>query len=238
MTPALVLDSVSFGWPDQGALLSIDNLQIAAGERVFLQGESGSGKSTLLGLIAGIYPPQAGQVSLLGQDLNQLSGRGRDRFRAEHVGVIFQMFNLLPFLGVVENVLLGCQFSPRRRARLEGDGRAEAAELLGQLGLDTETIGRQQVGDLSVGQQQRVAAARALLGGPEVILADEPTSALDAGHRDQFLDVLLAQTARSGASLVFVSHDAALAGKFDTQLDLSRLNGATPDLAKRERGTV
>ena len=97
MTPALVLDSLGFGWPDQGSLLSIDDLQIAAGERVFLQGVSGSGKSTLLGLIAGIYLPQSGQVSVLGQDLSQLSGRARDRFRAEHIGVIFQMFNLLPF---------------------------------------------------------------------------------------------------------------------------------------------
>jgi len=238
MTPALVLDSLGFGWPDQGSLLSIDDLQIAAGERVFLQGVSGSGKSTLLGLIAGIYLPQSGQVSVLGQDLSQLSGRARDRFRAEHIGVIFQMFNLLPFLGVVENVLLGCQFSHQRRARLEGDGRAEVMDLLGQLGLDAEAIGQRRVGDLSVGQQQRVAAARALLGGPQLILADEPTSALDADHRDQFLDVLLAQTARSGASLVFVSHDKALASKFDTQLDLAQLNGAEFGMAKLERGTT
>ena len=223
MTPALVLDSVVFGWPDEPPFLAVDHLEIARGERVFLQGASGSGKSTLLGLVSGILQPQAGRVSVLGQDMAALSGAGRDRFRAEHLGVIFQMFNLLPFLGLVENVLLGCQFSPARRARLGGDARGEARALLGALGLEAD-IAKRRVSDLSVGQQQRVAAARALLGGPELVIADEPTSALDAAHRDQFLDLLLAETARRGTSLIFVSHDNALASRFDRQVALEEIN--------------
>lgn len=224
MTPALVLESVEFGWPDVPSFLAIDHLRIDAGERVFLRGESGSGKSTLLSLVAGILQARSGQVNVLGSDMAALSGRARDRLRAQHLGVIFQMFNLLPFLGVTENVLLGCQFSPERRARLAGDERGAALRLLKQLGLDDETIARRRVGDLSVGQQQRVAAARALLGGPKLVIADEPTSALDTDHRDQFLDVLLAETERSGASLLFVSHDGRLARYFDRQLDLADLN--------------
>ena len=224
MTPALVLDSVVFGWPDETPFLAVDHLEIGRGERVFLQGASGSGKSTLLGLVSGILQPQAGRVSVLGQDMAALSGAGRDRFRAEHLGVIFQMFNLLPFLGVVENVLLGCQFSAGRRAKLGGNVRGEALALLDALGLDGEDMARRRVADLSVGQQQRVAAARALLGGPELVIADEPTSALDAAHRDQFLDLLLAETERRGTSLIFVSHDNALASRFDRQVVLEEIN--------------
>jgi len=224
MTPALVLDSLLFGWPNRTPCLAVDHLEIDAGEFVFLQGASGSGKSTLLGLTSGILEPQTGQVSVLGQDLAGLSGRARDQFRAEHLGVIFQMFNLLPFLGIVENVLLGCQFSAKRRAKLAGDGRTEALALLEALGLDAAEVASRRVGDLSVGQQQRVAAARALLGSPELVIADEPTSALDTANRDQFLDVLLSQTRRSGASLIFVSHDGAMAERFDRQIVLEEIN--------------
>lgn len=223
MTPALDLDSLVFGWPGAPPFLAIDQLQIERGERVFLQGASGAGKSTLLGLIGGILQPQTGHIRVLGQDMSALSGRARDRFRADHLGVIFQMFNLLPFLGVVENVKLGCQFSPVRRARISGDGREETLALLEALGLDAADMAKRRVGELSVGQQQRVAAARALLGGPELILADEPTSALDAANRDQFLDVLLEQTGKSGAALIFMSHDEALADRFDRRVGLEAI---------------
>jgi putative ABC transport system ATP-binding protein len=224
MTPALIVNSMQFGWPKAGPILAVDHLEVGRGERVFLQGASGSGKSTFLGLVGGILQPQSGQVSVLGQDLGRLSGRARDRFRADHLGVVFQMFNLLPFLGVVENVLLGCQFSAVRRARLKGSGRMAATALLEALGLDLADIERRRVADLSVGQQQRVAAARALLGGPELIIADEPTSALDATNRDQFLGVLLDEVARSGASLIFVSHDDAFADQFDRRVALEDIN--------------
>jgi putative ABC transport system ATP-binding protein len=168
----------------------VPSLTLAKAERLLLVGPSGSGKSTLLALIAGIVAPDAGRIAMLGSDLARLSPSARDRFRAEHMGVIFQMFNLLPYGSPVDNVLLPLSFAPKRRARVEGDGTVEAQRLLRALGLDDRAIARRRAADLSVGQQQRVAAARALIGRPELIIADEPTSALDPETRDQFLDLV------------------------------------------------
>src|SRR5256885_2091431 len=177
------LSAVRFSWSVAGPpVLAIDALQLARGERMFLRGPSGSGKSTLLSLVAGVITPREGTVSLLGRETSTLTGAQRDRFRADHVGYIFQMFNLIPYLSVIENVWLPCRFSERRRAHVlasETSVEAEAARLLGELDLDGDTLHR-PVTKLSVGQQQRVAAARALIGAPELVIADEPTSALDA----------------------------------------------------------
>src|SRR5262249_15473267 len=154
---------------------------LAPGERLFLCGPSGSGKSTLLGLLAGVLKPSSGDVRVLDMSFAGMSSSKRDRFRAEHIGYIFQQFNLLPFLAPVENVLLGCAWSKARKQRAGGEGdamREEAVRLLQALGLDERTIAHARTSELSVGQQQRVAAARALIGGPELLLADEPTSAL------------------------------------------------------------
>ena len=134
------------------------------------------GKSTLLGLLGGVAVPQAGRIELLGQDLAQLGSHARDRFRADHIGFLFQQFNLLPWLSAIDNVLLPCTFSARRKRRAEPDPRAAAATLLTQLDLDP-TLWNRPAAELSVGQQQRVAAARALIGRPEILIADEPTSA-------------------------------------------------------------
>ncbi len=224
MPLAVSLQNVQFAWPGHHPILSIEKLQIQSGERVFLSSPSGTGKSTLLGLIAGILPLQSGALNVLGSDMTSLSARARDRLRARDVGVIFQMFNLLPFLTVIENVTLGCRFSSDRRARLDGTPQAEARRLLGRLGLSDDMLLARRVSALSVGQQQRVAVARALLGAPKLILADEPTSALDAGMRDRFLQLLLEETARADAALLMVSHDAALAEGFDRTLDLETLN--------------
>jgi putative ABC transport system ATP-binding protein len=163
-------------------------------------------------------------VRVLGQDLRALGGAGRDRFRADHVGYIFQMFNLIPYLSVLENVCLPCGFSARRRERAERAGggmRAEAQRLLGELDLGGAGLLERPVTELSVGQQQRVAAARALLGSPELVIADEPTSALDAERRAAFLDLLFRQCEREQAALVFASHDASLAASFDRTLELA-----------------
>ena len=226
-TPALVIESLRFAWrsgdPD---LLALDALQLAAGERLLLRGPSGSGKSTLLGLVGGVLRPQQGTIQVLGQDLGALSGPARDRFRADHIGFVFQQFNLLPYLGMLDNVLLACRFSPRRRRRL-GDGAArEARRCLAALGLDDPQLARRPAAELSVGQQQRVAVARALLGEPELVIADEPTSALDAGARDAFLELLFAECRRSGAALLFVSHDPALAPAFHRVVELAEVNRA------------
>ena len=219
------LHQLRFAWPRAPRdTLAIDNLHIAAGQTVFLHGPSGCGKSTLLGLLAGVLVPTAGEVRLLGQPWSTLGGAARDRLRADHVGYIFQQFNLLPYLSVLDNVRLPCRFSARRAQRA-GDVTARAHELLTQIGLPEDHWPR-RADELSVGQQQRVAAARALIGTPELVIADEPTSALDADLRDAFMSVLLAQCRAAGSTLVFVSHDERLAAPFDQRLSLPQLNQA------------
>ncbi|WP_286239570.1 ABC transporter ATP-binding protein [Neptuniibacter halophilus] len=215
---AVELQQVRFSWSGKHTDLSIEHFSVGQGERVFIQGPSGSGKSTLLNLLAGIIRPGHGEVSLMGNALNQLSSSALDRFRADHCGFIFQQFNLLPYLNLIDNVLLPCRFSQLRRSRAEqvyGSAQAGAISLLQTLGLDTETLSGRGVRQLSTGQQQRVAVARALLGMPELIIADEPTSALDAGHRDRFMHLLCQEAERQGSTLLFVSHDPALQAHFD-----------------------
>ncbi len=221
----IALENIVFHWPRQSApCLDIPSLDIAAGERVFLHGPSGSGKSTLLNLIGGVAIPQQGRVALLGQDIAALPGRARDAFRAEHIGFVFQQFNLLPWLSAFENVLLPCTFSATRKRRA-GDTHATAERLLRHLDL-APALWRKPAAELSVGQQQRVAAARALIGQPEILIADEPTSALDAPRQQAFIDLLLAESAAAGAALLFVSHDRRLAARFDREIALAEINRA------------
>ncbi len=221
----IALENLVFRWRGQQAnCLDIPRFAVAAGERVFLHGPSGGGKSTLLALLGGVALPSAGTVTLLGQRIDTLSGRARDRFRADHIGFIFQQFNLLPWLSALDNVLLPCTFSAQRAARA-GDPRAAAAQLLDHLDLAPDLWGR-PAAELSVGQQQRVAAARALIGRPEIVLADEPTSALDAPRQQRFVDLLLAETQAAGAALLFVSHDDRLAAHFDRRVALADINRA------------
>jgi putative ABC transport system ATP-binding protein len=229
-TPVVRLEGIRFRWHREGpSILDLDALDVARGERLFIEGPSGSGKSTLLGLLAGVTVPQAGRVQVLGQLLSARSGPERDRFRADHVGYIFQQFNLIPYLGIIDNVLLPCRFSTVRRTRAlarSSDLRAEAKRLLGHLDLADPALLRQPVTELSVGQQQRVAAARALMGAPELIIADEPTSSLDADRRRAFVQLLFDECAATGATLVFVSHDASLEPLFDRTLRLAEVNTA------------
>jgi putative ABC transport system ATP-binding protein len=226
LTPAVDLRDVRFGYDRQADILDIETFRLAAGEHLFLRGPSGSGKSTLLGLIAGVLRPQRGVIDVLGIDMANAPEAARDRMRARQIGVIFQMFNLVAYLNVIENVLLPLQFSPDRRGAVEGTPEAEARRLLARLGMADEALLRRRVSDLSVGQQQRVAAARALIGAPKLVIADEPTSALDSEARDLFIALLSDETRRAGASLLFVSHDAALAPLFDRAVDLSAINRA------------
>jgi putative ABC transport system ATP-binding protein len=227
---AVRLEALRFRWGSgQHPVLVIDELRVARGERVYVEGPSGSGKSTLLALLAGVAVPEAGEVEVLGKRLDRLSAAGRDRFRAHHIGYMFQQFNLIPYLSMVENVLLPCRFSRQRRTavrRRSSTLEAEALRLLAHLDLGDEVLRSRPVTALSVGQQQRVAVARALRGSPGLVIADEPTSALDADRRESFLRLLFAECAESGATLVFVSHDAALERLFDRTLRLAELNRA------------
>ena len=220
---ALSLHGLRYRWPGAAAdTLAIDDLSLLPGDTVFLRGPSGCGKSTLLSLAAGVVLPDAGQAQLLGQNWASLGASARDRHRAAHLGYIFQQFNLLPYLSVLDNVRLPLRFSPAR-ARRAGPAAAEA--LLERTGLPS-TLWGQRADRLSVGQQQRVAAARALIGAPEVVIADEPTSALDEPLREAFIDLLRDSCAQAGSALLFVSHDARLAERFARVVDLPTLNHA------------
>jgi putative ABC transport system ATP-binding protein len=222
--------SLAFRWHKSAPLtLQIERLCVGRGERIFIKGESGSGKSTLLSLLGGVLAPQRGTIELLGESITALPAARRDRFRADHIGFIFQLFNLIPYLSVVENVLLPLHFSARRRARVTARDTpaAEAARLLGHLDLGTELLHR-PVTELSVGQQQRVAAARALIGSPELVIADEPTSSLDADRREAFIRLLISECDAAGSTLLFVSHDRSLEHHFTHSLSLAALNGAAP----------
>ena len=195
------------------------DLVIHSGERVLLLGDSGSGKSTLLSLICGTITAANGTVTVADMDLKSLSGGARDRFRAETIGVIFQQFNLLPFGSVLDNILLPLQFAPNRRTRCL-DARAKANELCEALGLPTD-IATRKASTLSVGQQQRVAVARALIGEPPIIVADEPTSSLDETSQSRFLDLMFDQVRAQGSTLLMVSHDPRLSDRFDRVIRMS-----------------
>jgi putative ABC transport system ATP-binding protein len=214
----VTIEHVRFSWPGrQPFTMSIEAFGLPRAKRVLLIGPSGSGKSTFLSLLCGIVAADAGRIEVLGQDLNAMTGGARDQFRAEHFGIIFQMFNLLPYGSVRDNVMLPLRFAPGRRARASERGTAEqeAERLLATLGLKAHAIETTAAARLSVGQQQRVAAARALIGRPELIVADEPTSSLDRGNQAAFLDLLFAEAQATGATILMVSHDETLAHRFD-----------------------
>jgi len=230
--PIVQMADVVFTWPGRNAFtLSIDGFTLDKAERLLLVGPSGSGKSTFLSLLAGILTPQQGVIDVLGTDIARLRGATRDRFRAEHMGIIFQMFNLLPYGSVIDNVVLPLSFSAgrRKRAEAEGGAHAAAARLLESLGIERSLIDGASAASLSVGQQQRVAAARALIGAPELIVADEPTSSLDRNRQQAFLDLLFADIAAANATLIMVSHDESLSGRFTRVANLM-------DIARISRG--
>lgn len=223
------LSDIRFSWSGGPPLLEIESLQVARGERIFMHGPSGSGKSTLLGLLGGVLEPQRGSVRIDGLELSAVKRPLRDRFRAEHIGFIFQMLNLIPYLSVLDNVSLPARFSEQRRRRaadISGSLSDEARRLLAAVGLDPSVYAHRQPTQLSQGQQQRVAAARALFGRPQIIIADEPTSSLDADARELFISLLSSECRASEATLIFVSHDASLRSQFDRQIALADINSA------------
>ena len=223
--PAIQLHDVGFAYPRGPQILSIDELSIPVGERVFLYGPSGGGKTTLLSLLSGILTPSSGTVHVLGCDFTRLSAAARDTVRGSSIGYIFQGLNLIPYLSTGENIALPCELHPQRRARIRSATVAhEVARLARRLDIHAHLDA--PVTQLSVGQQQRVAIARAMIGAPPLLIADEPTSALDTDRRDSFLDLLTELTSESKATLLFVSHDRSLAAHFDRSLSLATINSA------------
>jgi putative ABC transport system ATP-binding protein len=215
------LQDLRFGWKaGEADVLDIPSFSVKRGESLFIHGPSGSGKSVLLSLIAGILQPQSGSVIVCGARIDALSGSKRDAFRADRIGFIFQRFNLIPYLTPLDNVLIPCELSKRRRIKA-GDPLEKARNLLTRLDL-TPALWDRRATTLSVGEQQRVAAARALIGAPDLIIADEPTSALDGDRREGFLRLLL--SLRASSSLLFVSHDLSLAGAFDRVMAISEIS--------------
>jgi putative ABC transport system ATP-binding protein len=234
---AVDIRELSFGYVRGKPVLDVPSLTVTRGERVFLFGPSGSGKTTLLGLLAGVLKPDSGSVQVLGVNLETLSGPERDEFRAVHIGYIFQMFNLIPYLSVLDNIVLPCRLSSQRRARLGGVGLHSAGEEMArQLGIGG--LIHDKVTELSVGQQQRVAAARALLGHPELVVADEPTSALDTDLRESFLELLFRSCELAGATLIFVSHDRQLMPLFTSSISLPEINRLSQSLSPDKSNTT
>jgi putative ABC transport system ATP-binding protein len=212
---ALQIKNLQFAYGVQ-PILNIPNMDIATGEMVFLLGPSGSGKSTLLELIAGILKPGQGELSVCGENLARMNLAQLDHFRAENIGYIFQSFNLIPFLSVHENIQLPFLFQNHQVDE----------KLLSHLldRLDLKELVDRAVSQLSVGQQQRVAVARALLKRPRLILADEPTSALDYDRREGFLKLLFELCREEKITVLFVSHDRSIEKLFDRVINLKDIN--------------
>lgn len=219
---AIELHNLVFRFPkDPRPVLDIPAWRVLAHERIFLQGESGSGKSTLLALLAGLQLPTQGDVTLFETRVSALGSRERDRFRAKNLGVVFQQFNLIPYLSGLENVLLAAQF---------GDATAQAqknraVELLDRVNMQP-TLHSRQAAQLSIGQQQRVAIVRALINAPSLLLIDEPTSALDHANRDAFLTLLFEVLTDLDCAMVFVSHDPSIGQYFEKRMVLGDVNQA------------
>ena len=219
-TLVVSIQNLSFHYHnDNKPVLDIPQWSVEAGEQIFLHGPSGAGKSTLLNLLAGMLLPNSGAIEILGQRLNALSARQRDKWRAHHIGVVFQQFNLIPYFGAVDNIRLAAHFA--RTA----DSSDRAKDLLQALGIDEE-LHHQPASQLSIGQQQRVAIARALINQPELLIVDEPTSALDTQNRDAFMALLLEQVERNDTVLIFISHDLSLADSFSRVEALAEINRA------------
>ena len=216
------IDSVRFYWSKKSNFkIFVPNLEIKKGEKVLLLGESGSGKTTLLSLMCGFLNPLSGNISINGNTINQLSSKTRDEYRADNIGIIFQQFNLLPYANVVDNVLLPLYFSKVRSSNVSNK-KEKVIELFKQLRLPDD-IAKFKASSLSMGQQQRVAVARALIGNPSLIIADEPTSSLDADAQKIFLNLMFEQISENNSTLLMVSHDKSLSNQFDRLIDINEI---------------
>lgn len=221
--PIISIRDLEFSWGnDNNPTLRIDSLEINRGEKVLIKGRSGSGKSTLLSLLSGINVVDSGTLEIKGEELKRLKSNERDLFRGDHMGYIFQQFNLLPYLSVSENILVSLIFSDIKKNKESGNLDQRVKTLLQNLALDIDPA--KSVQTLSIGQQQRVAVARALIGEPELIIADEPTSALDSQTTKDLITHLFKECDRLNTTLIFVSHDDSLDSLFPRIEQLERIN--------------
>jgi len=217
---AIALHNVSYRYPkSQSPVLQIDSWDLAYGEQVFIQGLSGSGKSTLLNVLSGILKANTGDVIVLGKSFSDMASHQRDAFRANNIGVVYQQFNLIPYLSVIENIQLAVYFSDQNKT-FEND---YCQQLFLGLNLDLTLMNR-RADALSVGQQQRVAIARALINRPQLLIVDEPTSALDNAAKHAFMTLLMSLVQGNDITLVFVSHDDTLKPYFSKQTSMIELN--------------
>ncbi|MSQ91060.1 MAG: ABC transporter ATP-binding protein [Phycisphaerales bacterium] len=207
------LTGVRFRYP-RGFELNIPAMEIAGGEQVLLAGPSGSGKSTLLHLIAGLEEPTQGEIHIAGTNIFQLRAGARDIFRGRHIGMIFQTFNLLQGFSALENVMLALMLA----GYASHDQRARALAALDRLGINEPDA---RVEALSVGQQQRVAVARAVAGEPCVVLADEPTASLDPANATTSIALIQEAARNSGAALIVTSHDPSLRSAFTRVIEVA-----------------
>lgn len=212
------INDCKFSYDGKKNIVNINQLDINEGEHIFLKGKSGSGKTTFLNLLCGVLSPDSGSIKVLDTELTKLSQTKKDKFRADNYGVVFQHFNLLPYLSVYENITLPLNFSKQKQKKA-----TDVDELLLALGLQKE-LKNQKAMNLSVGEQQRVALARAIIGSPEIIVADEPTSALDANTKDSFMKLLFKQVEQNNSTLIFVSHDDELSKYFSKVYDFCEIS--------------
>lgn len=223
--PALVVAELVFSYPGAAATtVRVDDLSVHAGEQVVLTGSSGRGKSTLLHLIAGLMEPDRGRILVAGTEMGPLKGSARDRFRGRHIGMVFQTFHLLHGFSATENVLAALMFSDLPKS----EHRDRAASLLARLGIERVHAPAEE---LSVGQQQRVAVARALACRPALVLADEPTASLDPANASEAVGLLQEACRDSGAALLCVTHDPTLVRRFERHETLDALAGANTQTA-------
>ena len=224
------IKQLHFQYPnDQTFQLTINTLDIKQKEHIFIEGPSGSGKTTFLNLLTGLVKPNEGSIDIFSKNICQLSSKNCDKFRADHFGIIFQCFNLIPYLSVIDNITLPCFFSKKRKKSVLSKTKTledEAIRLCTSLDLDNNLL-QKQVKHLSLGQQQRVAIARAIIGEPEIIIADEPTSSLDSKRKKHFIHLLMQEASRLNSTLLFVSHDTTLKPQFKTHYNLLDLNNLT-----------
>ena len=216
------IESLRFQWSKNNNFkIFVPKLEVGRGKRVLFLGESGSGKTTLLSLICGFLEPLSGSISINDKIISDLTSTNKDAYRSDNIGIIFQQFNLLPYANVIDNIILPLYFSKQRSKKVENKINA-AMNLCDQLRLP-ESILNQKASNLSVGQQQRVAVARALIGSPSIIVADEPTSSLDTEAQELFLDLMFDQISKNSSTLLMVSHDKSLTNYFDQVIDINEI---------------
>ena len=216
------IESLRFQWSKNSNFkIFVPKLEVGRGKKVLFLGESGSGKTTLLSLICGFLEPLSGSISINDKIISDLTSTNKDAYRSDNIGIIFQQFNLLPYANVIDNIILPLYFSKQRSKKVENKINV-AMSLCNQLRLP-ESILNQKASNLSVGQQQRVAVARALIGSPSIIVADEPTSSLDTEAQELFLDLMFDQISKNSSTLLMVSHDKSLTNYFDQVIDISEI---------------